>query len=155
MVVVPAARILILSIYLEQASMVSAPELNDELIDHLDSYEDMFVVTNVGSEKFVHEFQSGQKRIIALENVNGGRNILIFNRNISEWTILRYDRENMRSLWASQIYEIMFFLSDSSERESIQSNPHFLHNLVTQSCDLPIGYPAFVSPISTSHYTVF
>lgn len=57
----------------------------------------------------------------------------------------------MRSLWASQQHELIFLQNDDSERGSIQNAKPVLRNMVNSSMDLPIGYPVYVSPLTTSY----
>jgi len=54
-------------------------------------------------------------------------------------------------LWASQQHELIFLQNDDSERGSIQNAKPVLRNMVNSSMDLPIGYPVYVSPLTTSY----
>ena len=57
----------------------------------------------------------------------------------------------MRALWTSQQHELLFIRSDDSERGSIQNAKSVLRNMVNSSMDLPLGYPIYVSPLTTSY----
>ena len=154
-ILTPVAKLTLLSIFLEEASIVSPPELNEDLKDHFEHFHEDHCVASADSEEFALEFQKASKRLVCLEQCDNVKTVLFFIHSTPSWNLLRYSRESIRSLWASQAYEQMFFLVMDKERLSIQNSPQSLHNLINQSCDLPIGYPAFVSPILTSYYTPF
>lgn len=58
--------------------------------------------------------------------------------------------ECVRGLWAGQQREQIFLRNSNPERGSIQHAEHVLRNLINSSCDQPIGYPIYVSPLITS-----
>lgn len=57
----------------------------------------------------------------------------------------------MRGLWAGQQQELVFLGNENPERGSIQQLKTVVRNLVNQSCDGPVGYPIFVSDLTTSY----
>ena len=61
------------------------------------------------------------------------------------------NRECVRSLWTSQQHELIYLRNNDSERGSIQNHKPTLRNMVNSSMDLPIGYPIYVSPLTTSY----
>lgn len=61
------------------------------------------------------------------------------------------NRECVRSLWTSQQHELLFIRNDDSERGSIQNAKSVLRNMTNSSMDLPLGYPIYVSPLTTSY----
>lgn len=64
---------------------------------------------------------------------------------------LQVNRECVRSLWTSQQHELLFIRNDDSERGSIQNAKSVLRNMTNSSMDLPLGYPIYVSPLTTSY----
>ena len=56
----------------------------------------------------------------------------------------------MRGFWAGQLREQIFLRNKNAERGSIQHAKHVLRNLINSSCDQPVGYPIYVSPLITS-----
>lgn len=64
---------------------------------------------------------------------------------------LQINRECVRGLWAGQQQELIFFRNSNPERGSIQNAKQALRNIVNSSCDQPIGYPIYVSPLLTSY----
>jgi hypothetical protein len=61
------------------------------------------------------------------------------------------NRECVRGLWAGQQQELIFLRNRNPERGSIQNAKQALRNMINSSCDQPIGYPIYVSPLTTSY----
>ena len=61
--------------------------------------------------------------------------------------------ECVQGLWAGQQQELVFFRNSNPERGSIQNAKQVLRNMINSSCDQPIGYPIYVSPLTTSFAT--
>ncbi|XP_026525095.1 pecanex-like protein 2 [Notechis scutatus] len=64
---------------------------------------------------------------------------------------IKVNKECVRGLWAGQQQELIFFRNRNPERGSIQNNKQVLRNLINSSCDQPLGYPMYVSPLTTSY----
>lgn len=64
---------------------------------------------------------------------------------------LQVNKECVRGLWAGQQQELIFLRNRNPERGSIQNNKQVLRNLINSSCDQPLGYPMYVSPLTTSY----
>ena len=60
-------------------------------------------------------------------------------------------RECVRGLWAGQQQELVYLRNRNPERGSIQNAKQALRNMINSSCDQPIGYPIYVSPLTTSY----
>eukprot|EP01117_Protostelium_nocturnum_P007085 TRINITY_DN2542_c0_g2_i1.p1 TRINITY_DN2542_c0_g2~~TRINITY_DN2542_c0_g2_i1.p1 ORF type:complete len:1401 (-),score=343.60 TRINITY_DN2542_c0_g2_i1:115-4317(-) len=67
-----------------------------------------------------------------------------------KFRVVRLNKECVRGLWAGQVQELVFFGNTNSERGSIQRQSAVVRNLINQSCDVPIGYPVYVSPLMVS-----
>ena len=65
--------------------------------------------------------------------------------------MLQVNRECVRGLWAGQLQELIFLRNRNPERGSIQNAKQALRNMINSSCDQPIGYPIYVSPLTTSY----
>lgn len=65
--------------------------------------------------------------------------------------ILQVNKECVRGLWAGQQQELVFLRNRNPERGSIQNAKQALRNMINSSCDQPIGYPIYVSPLTTSY----
>lgn len=61
------------------------------------------------------------------------------------------NRECVRGLWAGQQQELIYLRNRNPERGSIQNAKQALRNMINSSCDQPIGYPIYVSPLTTSY----
>jgi len=64
---------------------------------------------------------------------------------------LQVNRECVRGLWAGQLQELIYLRNRNPERGSIQNAKQALRNMINSSCDQPIGYPIYVSPLTTSY----
>lgn len=65
--------------------------------------------------------------------------------------MLQVNKECVRGLWAGQQQELVFLRNRNPERGSIQNAKQALRNMINSSCDQPIGYPIYVSPLTTSY----
>ena len=63
---------------------------------------------------------------------------------------VQINRECVRGLWAGQQQELVYLRNRNTERGSIQNAKQALRNIINSSCDQPIGYPIYVSPLITS-----
>lgn len=64
---------------------------------------------------------------------------------------VQVNRECVRGLWSGQLQELIFLRNRNPERGSIQNAKQALRNMINSSCDQPIGYPIYVSPLTTSY----
>ena len=72
--------------------------------------------------------------------------------SLSDYVVsLQVNRECVRGLWAGQQQELVFLRNRNPERGSIQNAKQALRNMINSSCDQPIGYPIYVSPLMTSY----
>lgn len=98
--------------------------------------------------------------------------VIMLNKRYLSFRVIKVNRECVRGLWAGQQQELVYLRNRNPERGSIQnakqvSNSfHFfpsifyktyllylqvLRNIINSSCDQPIGYPIYVSPLTTSY----
>lgn len=76
--------------------------------------------------------------------------IVMLTLRYAKFRVIKVNSESVRSMWAAQQQEQIFFGNTNTERGSIQQMKSTIRNLITQSCDLPIGYPIYISPITRS-----
>eukprot|EP00048_Salpingoeca_helianthica_P009309 m.133629 g.133629 ORF g.133629 m.133629 type:complete len:2661 (+) comp14833_c1_seq5:150-8132(+) len=76
--------------------------------------------------------------------------IIVLTRMTRTFRISKVNRESVRGFWAAQQQEVLWLRNTYTERGSIQNAAPVLRNLINQSCDQPIGYPTFVSPLTVS-----
>ena len=77
--------------------------------------------------------------------------ILMLIRRQLNFKIIKINSESVRGHWAAQQEELVFIRNQNPERGSIQNARAILRNIINSSCDQPIGYPNYVSPILTSY----
>ena len=75
----------------------------------------------------------------------------MFHKHILFFLKFQINRECVRGLWAGQQQELIFLRNRNPERGSIQNAKQALRNMINSSCDQPIGYPIYVSPLTTSY----
>ena len=97
---------------------------------------------------------SGADSLLALRHVvdEGGDEykIIMLNKRHISFRVIKLNRECVRGLWAGQQQELIFMRNRNPERGSIQNAKQALRNIINSSCDQPIGYPIYVSPLTTS-----
>jgi hypothetical protein len=69
----------------------------------------------------------------------------------TKWSFFALESEMIRGYWVNEAREILFLAMSSRERNSIQFDVQSLRNMTNQSCNKPIGYPAYVSPMLESY----
>lgn len=55
------------------------------------------------------------------------------------------DEVIVRSVWNNLHFEMLYAANDDNERYSIQTHPTLLRNLWVEACDVPFGYPSYMS----------
>lgn len=142
-------------LYMGSSGMFSdETEIND-ICDYVNDFADEYVITRIDSDEFLKTFNDSKKKILSVEDINGEKSILRFTFSITNWNIYQMKHEWIRALWSSDIRTLLFYHNDDRERQSIQFNGRFFNNIIIQACDLPNGYPAFVSEIMDSEINPF
>jgi hypothetical protein len=80
--------------------------------------------------------------------------IVRLGRAENDWAFFALESECIRGYWTNEARSILFLAMSSRERNSIQMNVHSLRNITNQSCNQPIGYPAFVTDILDSYVDI-
>lgn len=75
----------------------------------------------------------------------------MLNKRYLSFRVIKLNKECVRGLWAGQQQELVYFRNRNPERGSIQNAKQALRNIINSSCDQPIGYPIYVSPLTTSY----
>lgn len=79
--------------------------------------------------------------------------VIMLNKNNLNFRLIKLNKECVKSFWAGQQHELVFLRNKNQERGSIQNAKQVLRNIINSSCDQPIGYPIYVSPLITSYST--
>lgn len=77
--------------------------------------------------------------------------IIMLNKMYLNMRVIKLNRECVRAFWAGQQQELIFLRNRNPERGSIQNARQVLRNMINSSADQPIGYPIYVSPLTTSY----
>lgn len=77
--------------------------------------------------------------------------VIMLNKRFVSFRVIKMNRECVRGLWAGQQQELVYLRNRNPERGSIQNAKQALRNIINSSCDQPIGYPIYVSPLTTSY----
>jgi hypothetical protein len=126
----------------------------NEVVEFFKQIDNDLMAVPLGTDDFERAFFEGQKPLLTLEEARTAvpvPTMMRFALAEKEWAVFRIDQELVRGLWASEIRDILFFEQSKSERQSIALNATFLNNMVLQSCDSPIGYPALTTSFLESH----
>ncbi|XP_076979006.1 pecanex-like protein 1 isoform X7 [Tamandua tetradactyla] len=153
-VVVPGIR---MSIKLHQDHFTSPDEYDDPtvLYEAIVSHEQNLVIAHEGDPAWRSAVLANSPSLLALRHVmDDGTNeykIIMLNRRYLSFRVIKVNKECVRGLWAGQQQELVFLRNRNPERGSIQNAKQALRNMINSSCDQPIGYPIFVSPLTTSY----
>ncbi|KAH0793479.1 pecanex protein 1 [Histomonas meleagridis] len=137
--------------YMASAGMFNDESTPEDIYDFIEGFEEENVVTNMDSELFHDTFIENKKKIISLEKINGETVVMRFALDQKNWNVYQMKHEWMRAIYSNETKSLIFFQNDDSERFSIQHNSRFFNNMIVQSCDFPVGYPAYVSEILSSN----
>jgi hypothetical protein len=153
-VVSPAVR---MSVKLHQDHFVSPGEYDDipTLYEAVHSHDQDIVITHEGDPAWRTAVLNGADSLLALRHVvDDGADeykIVMLNKRYISFRVIKLNRECVRGLWAGQQQELIFLRNRNPERGSIQNAKQALRNIINSSCDQPIGYPIYVSPLTTSY----
>ncbi|XP_018087730.1 pecanex-like protein 1 isoform X10 [Xenopus laevis] len=153
-VVVPGIR---MSLKLHQDHFTSPDEYEDPavLYEAIMSHEQNLVIAHEGDPAWRSAVLSNSPSLLALRHVmDDGTNeykIIMLNKRYLSFRVIKVNKECVRGLWAGQQQELVFLRNRNPERGSIQNAKQALRNMINSSCDQPIGYPIYVSPLTTSY----
>uniref|UniRef100_A0A3B4B5B6 Pecanex-like protein n=1 Tax=Periophthalmus magnuspinnatus TaxID=409849 RepID=A0A3B4B5B6_9GOBI len=153
-VVVPGIR---MSLKLHQDHFTSPDEYEEPavLYEAISSHQQNLVIAHEGDPAWRSAVLSNAQSLLALRHVlDEGTNeykIIMLNRRYLSFRVIKVNKECVRGLWAGQQQELVFLRNRNPERGSIQNAKQALRNMINSSCDQPIGYPIYVSPLTTSY----
>ena len=153
-VVAPGVR---MSLKLHQDHFMSPDEYEESgvLYEAISQHEATLVISHEGDPAWRTAVLSGAPSLLALRHVvDDGTDeykIIMLNKRHLSFRVIKLNRECVRGLWAGQQQELIFLRNRNPERGSIQNAKQALRNLINSSCDQPIGYPIYVSPLTTSY----
>lgn len=136
------------------AEDVESPEVVCNLIK--DDFKDL-VITHEADPKWRESIMADQPELFSLRKKVLDKGaidyfILMLEMRDIEFSIVKLNKEGVRSLWASQQHELVYLGVEQPERASIQNMSHTLRNICNSSMDIPIGYPVMVSSVTTAYW---
>ncbi|XP_064344703.1 pecanex-like protein 2 [Camelus dromedarius] len=153
-VVAPALR---MSLKLHQDQFTCPDEYEDPVVlyEAIQSFEKKVVICHEGDPAWRGAVLSNKEELLTLRHVvDEGADeykVIMLHRSFLSFKVIKVNRECVRGLWAGQQQELIFLRNRNPERGSIQNNKQVLRNLINSSCDQPLGYPMYVSPLTTSY----
>ncbi|XP_013392762.1 pecanex-like protein 1 [Lingula anatina] len=153
-VVAPGIR---MSLKLHQDHFTSPDEYEEHqmLYDAITGYEQNLVISHEADPQWRNAVLANTPSLLALRHVfdegSDEYKIIMLNKRFLSFRVIKVNRECVRGLWAGQQQELVFLRNRNPERGSIQNAKQALRNMINSSCDQPIGYPIYVSPLTTSY----
>ncbi|KAI2657786.1 Pecanex-like protein 2 [Labeo rohita] len=152
-VVAPAVR---MSLKLHQDHFTSLEETEEPavLYEAVSNYRTSLVICHESDPAWRRAVLSSRDTLLTLrhmvdEGADEYKIIMLYKRHLS-FKVIKINKECVRGLWAGQQQELIFLRNRNPERGSIQNSKQALRNMINSSCDQPLGYPMFVSPLTTS-----
>ncbi|XP_023566272.1 pecanex-like protein 3 isoform X5 [Octodon degus] len=152
-VVAPGVR---MALKLHQDHFTSPDEYEEPaaLYDAIAANEERLVISHEGDPAWRSAILSNTPSLLALRHVMDDASdeykVIMLNRRHLSFRVIKVNRECVRGLWAGQQQELVFLRNRNPERGSIQNAKQALRNMINSSCDQPLGYPIYVSPLTTS-----
>ncbi|TRY96029.1 hypothetical protein DNTS_016546 [Danionella cerebrum] len=150
-VIAPAVR---MSLKLHQDHFTSLEETEEPAVLHeaISSYRNSLVICHESDPAWRRAVLSSRDTLLTLrhmldEGADEYKIIMLYKRHLS----FKLNKECVRGLWAGQQQELVFLRNRNPERGSIQNSKQALRNMINSSSDQPLGYPMFVSPLTTSY----
>ncbi|XP_051956185.1 pecanex-like protein 3 [Xyrauchen texanus] len=153
-VVAPGIR---MSLKLHQDHFTSPDEYEDPVVlyDAITANEEKMLISHEGDPVWRSAILANMPSLLALRHVmddgSDEYKIIMLNKRFLSFRVIKVNRECVRGLWAGQQQELVFLRNRNPERGSIQNAKQALRNMINSSCDQPIGYPIYVSPLTTSY----
>ncbi|XP_050441269.1 pecanex-like protein 1 isoform X2 [Adelges cooleyi] len=153
-VLAPAIR---MSLKLHQNHFMVPDEYEDPaaLYNAISYHQRNLVISHEGDPVWRNAVLSGMPSLLALRHImddgSDEYKVIMLNKRFLSFRVIKINRECVRGLWAGQQQELVYLRNRNPERGSIQNAKQALRNIINSSCDQPIGYPIFVSPLTTSY----
>ncbi|KAG8189936.1 hypothetical protein JTE90_009077 [Oedothorax gibbosus] len=153
-VIAPSVR---MALKLHQDHFMSSDEYQDHstLFTAITLYQKTIVITHEADPIWRNAVLSSVPSLLALRHIfEDGCDeykIIMLNKRFLSFRVIKINRECVRGLWAGQQQELVYLRNRNPERGSIQNAKQALRNIINSSCDQPIGYPIYVSPLTTSY----
>ncbi|XP_036309261.1 pecanex-like protein 2 [Pipistrellus kuhlii] len=153
-VLAPAIR---MALKLHQDQFTCPDEYEDPavLFEAIRAFERTVVICHEGDPAWRGAVLANREELLTLRHVvDDGADefkVIMLHRSFLSFKVIKVNKECVRGLWAGQQQELIFLRNRNPERGSIQNHRQVLRNLICSSCDQPLGYPMYVSPLTTSY----
>lgn len=153
-VVAPAVK---MSLKLHQDHFLSPDEYDDSaaLYSAIETHTKDLVISHEADPVWRNAVLRGAPHLLALRHVmedgSDEYRLIRLTKRFLNFRVIKLNRECVRGLWAGQQQELIYLRNRNPERGSIQNAKQALRNIINSSCDQPIGYPIYVSPLTTSY----
>lgn len=153
-VVAPAVK---MSLKLHQDHFLSPDEYDDPaaLYNAITTHTNELVISHEGDPSWRNAVLRGAKQLLALRHVmedgTDEYRLIRLSKRFLSFRVIKLNRECVRGLWAGQQQELIYLRNRNPERGSIQNAKQALRNIINSSLDQPLGYPCYVSPLTTSY----
>ena len=124
---------------------------SEAIYQFMEETEQEYSVLPLRSPELEAVLHNGEKPVITMVNYGDSIEIVRFSKNVTNWNIFQLESESIRGFWANEARSILFLAMSSRERHSIQASIPTLRNITNQSCNTPVGYPAYVTSIIDSY----
>ncbi|XP_034041097.1 pecanex-like protein 2 isoform X3 [Thalassophryne amazonica] len=153
-VVAPAVR-MSLKLHQDHFTCLEETEEASILYEAITNYRNSLVICHESDPAWRKAVLSSRDTLLTLRHmVDDGTDeykiIMLYKRHLS-FKVIKINKECVRGLWAGQQQELVFLRNRNPERGSIQNSKQALRNMVNSSCDQPLGYPMYVSPLTISY----
>ncbi|KAM9365793.1 pecanex-like protein 2 isoform 1-T1 [Pholidichthys leucotaenia] len=153
-VVAPAVR-MSLKLHQDHFTCLEETEEASILYEAITNYRSSLVICHESDPAWRKAVLSSCDTLLTLRHmIDDGTDeykiIMLYKRHLS-FKVIKINKECVRGLWAGQQQELVFLRNRNPERGSIQNSKQALRNMVNSSCDQPLGYPMYVSPLTTSY----
>ncbi|KAK2921711.1 hypothetical protein Q8A73_001196 [Channa argus] len=153
-VVAPAVR-MSLKLHQDHFTCLEETEEASILYEAITNYSSNLVICHESDPAWRKAVLSSRDTLLTLRHmIDDGTDeykiIMLYKRHLS-FKVIKINKECVRGLWAGQQQELVFLRNRNPERGSIQNSKQALRNMVNSSCDQPLGYPMYVSPLTTSY----
>lgn len=153
-VVAPAVK---MSLKLHQDHFLSPDEYDNSsaLYSAIETHTKELVISHEADPVWRNAVLRGAPHLLALRHVmedgSDEYRLIRLTKRFLNFRVIKLNRECVRGLWAGQQQELIYLRNRNPERGSIQNAKQALRNIINSSCDQPIGYPIYVSPLTTSY----
>lgn len=153
-VVAPAVK-MALKLHQDHFAQFEEFDENDGLYTTIGDYQTKMFISHEQDPGWRQAILANTPSLLALRHIyDDGQDdykIIMLNQMHLNMRVIKLNRECVRAFWAGQQQELIFLRNRNPERGSIQNARQVLRNMINSSADLPVGYPIYVSPLTTSH----